>query len=180
VVRSVLLIAAATLAAQVPGWAQEAAVGGLKGQVHTVFTEDFTSEDDLHRERRGSTLDVYDQGGYQLEFLQYEPDGSLGGHTVFSRNGPQVLKIQTMGTAPFESNSTQNVFDAEGRAVETETYDGNGVLVSKSTNELVQKQNNSATYRLRETNADGSESTAEVTETTDKKREAGHRLGYSA
>jgi hypothetical protein len=149
---------------------------GLKGQVHTVLTEEVTIEDGLHREPEGSTLDVYDREGYQLEFFRYKPDGSLWAHTVFDRKGPQVFRIQATGTAPFESNTTQNVFDAEGHVVETDTYDANGILASKSTNDLVQKQGNSTVYQHRETTAAGSESTAEVSETTDPQTGITHQV----
>jgi len=175
-VRTPFSILVLTLAVQMPAWAQEAAALGLKGQVHTVFTEEFTNEDGVHREPTGSSLDVYDHGGYQLELFRYEPDGSLWVHTVFDRKGPQVFRIQATGTAPFESNTTQNVFDAEGHVVETDTYDANGVLVSKSSNNLVQKQGNSTIYERTETSANGSESTAEVSETTDPQTGITHQV----
>jgi hypothetical protein len=150
-----------------PAWAQEALAVGLKGTVHTVLTEEFRSDDGVHREAMGSTLDIYDSKGYQLEFLRYKPDGSLWAHTVYSRDGWRIFKIQATGTPPFRSSSTQNVFDAEGHVIETDTYNENGTLISKLTNDLVQQHGNSATYLRRETSADGAESTAEINETTD-------------
>jgi len=159
-----------------PGWAQEAAVVGLKGQVLTVFTEEFMGEYTAHREPTGSTLDVYDPEGYQLEFFRYKPDGSLVAHTVYTRNGLQILRIQATGTTPGESSTTQNVFDANGLVVETDIYDGNGVLVSKSTNELVQKQGATTMYHRREIAADGSERVAEVTDTTDPQTGITHQI----
>jgi len=174
--RITLSILVLTLFLQMPAWAQETVAFGLKGQVHTVFTEEFTAEDSVHPEPTGSTLDVYDPMGYQLEYFRYKPDGSFGAHTVYTRNGSQVLKIRATGTAPGESTSTQNVFDAEGLVVETDTYDENGALLSKLTNELVQKQGNSTTYRRRQTSADGSESTAEVSETTDPQTGITHQV----
>jgi len=159
-----------------PAGAQETIVLGFKAHVHTVFTESFKSEDSLHWETMDSSLDVYDPTGYQLEFFRYKPDGSLGAHTVYIRNGPQILRIQATGTTPSESSSTQYVFDAEGLVVETDTYDGNGVLVSTSTNELVQKQGNSTMYHRRETGSDGSERMSEVTETTDPQTGITHQV----
>ena len=159
-----------------PGWAQETVVLGFKGHVHTVYTESSKSEDGLHWESMDSSLDVYDPTGYQVEFFRYNPDGSLVAHTVYTRNGPQVLRIQATGATPSESSSTQNVFDAKGLVVETDTYDGNGVLVSKSKNELVQKRGNTTMYHRREIAADGSEKVAEVTETTDPETGMTHQI----
>jgi hypothetical protein len=42
-----------------PVRAQETLVVGLNGPVHTVLTEDFTSEDAVHRESTGTSLDIY-------------------------------------------------------------------------------------------------------------------------
>jgi len=167
VVRTAFAILFLTFFAGMAAQAQEARAIGLKGHVQTVHTEEFTTEGGARGESRGSTLDVYDQAGYELEFFRYKPDGSLWAHTVYSRNGWQILKIQTLGTAPFQSSSTQNVFDAEGHVVETDTYDENGVLVSKSKNDLVQKQGNTTVYQRTETSANGSVSTTEVSDTTD-------------
>lgn len=153
-----------------PAWAQEALAVGLKGPVHTVLAEEFKSDDGVHREAMGSTLDIYDSKGYQLEFFRYKPDGSLWAHMVYSRDGSRIFKIQATGIPPFRSSSTQNVFDAEGHVIETDTYDQNGTLISKSTNDLVQQHGDSATYLRRETSADGADSTAEINETTDPQR----------
>lgn len=157
-------------------WAQEALAIGLKGPVHTVLTEEFTSQGGVRGEPSGSVLEIYDRQGYQLEVYRYKPDGSLWAHTVIDRNGPLVSRTQVTGTTPFESRSTQNIFDAEGHVIETDTFDGNGVLVSKSKGEFVQQESNSNTFRRTETNADGTESTAEITETTDPKTRITHQV----
>jgi hypothetical protein len=159
-----------------PGWAQETAALGLKGQVHTVFTEESTAEDALHREPTGSTLDVYDPAGYQLEFFRYKPDGSLWAHTVYDRKGPQTIRVEVTGTAPFESHSEQNVFDAEGHVVETDIYDANGVLVSKSTYNLVQQQANASIYQRTETTTQGAENIMVISETTDPQTGLTHQV----
>jgi hypothetical protein len=156
--------------------AQEAAAVGLKGKIHIVSTEEFRSEDGVRREVTGSTIDVYDPNGYQLEFFRYKPDGSLWTHTVYIRNGWQIFKTQTTGTPPFRDGSTQNVFDAEGRAIETDTYDENGDLVSKSTNDLVEKQGNTTVYQRTETSASGSASRTEVSDTTDLQSGVTHQV----
>jgi hypothetical protein len=162
--------------AGVPAWAQEALVVGLKGPVHTVLTEDFTSEDAVHRESTGTSLDIYDRHGYQLEVYRYKPDGTLWVHTVMDRQGPLVSRTQVTGTPPFESGSTQNVFDAQGRVIETDTYDANGILVSRSKGEFVEQQSNASIYRRTESKADGTESTAESIATTDHETGLTHQV----
>ncbi len=174
--RTASLILFLTLLAAIPARSQEAVAVGLKGKVHTVSTEEFRSDDSVHRELTGSTVDVYDPNGYQLEFFRYKPDGSLWAHTVYIRNGWQIFKMQTMGTPPFRGGSTQNVFDAEGHAIETDTYDESGVLVSKSTNDLVQKQGNTTVYQRTEASANGSVSTTEVSDTTDPQTGVTHQV----
>lgn len=103
------------LLARLPSWCQEATAVGLKGLVHTVLTEEFSAENGASQEARGSTFEVYDRRGYQLEVYHYKPDGSLWVHTIFSRNGEQIFKSQTTGSAPFENVSVQDVFDADGK-----------------------------------------------------------------
>ncbi len=166
VVRTAIVILFLTFLAGTPARAQEALAIGLKGHVHTVLTEEFTTEGGVRGESRGSTLDVY----------RYKPDGSLWARTVYSRNGWQVFKIQTTGTSPFQSSTTQNVFDAEGHAIETDTYNENGGLVSKTTNELVQKQGNTTVYQRTETSANGPVSTTEVSDTTDPQTGITHQV----
>ena len=166
VVRTAIVILFLTFLAGTPARAQEALAIGLKGHVHTVLTEEFTTEGSVRGESRGSTLDVY----------RYKPDGSLWARTVYSRNGWQVFKIQTTGTSPFQSSTTQNVFDAEGHAIETDTYNENGGLVSKTTNELVQKQGNTTVYQRTETSANGPVSTTEVSDTTDPQTGITHQV----
>lgn len=170
-----LLILVPVFVAQIPLQAQEAAAVGLKGRVQTVLSEEFTSNDGLSREPSGRTLDVYDRAGYQLEFFRYKPDGSLWVHTVYDRKGPQTLRVQVTGTEPFESHSEQNVIDAEGHVVETDIYDAKGVLVSKSTNNLVQQKANSSVYQHTE-EAEGAENTTVVTETTDPQTGITHQV----
>jgi hypothetical protein len=55
--------------------------------------------------------------------------------------------MRTTGTAPFENVTVQNVFDADGSVFETDTYDADGVLTKKSTNEFLEKRTGSNTYR---------------------------------
>jgi len=148
----------------------------MKGRVHTVLTEEFSDENGLPRESRGSTFEVYDPHGYQLEIYRYKPDGSLWVHTIFSRNGEQILKMQTTGTAPFENVTVQNVFDADGNVIETDTYDADGVLTKKSTNEFLEKRTESNTYRSIESGVEGAVNTREVVESTDPKTGITHQI----
>ena len=164
------------LLAGLSAWAQEALAIGLKGPVHSVLTEEFTSEGGVHREPSGSVLEIYDREGYQLDVYRYKPDGSIWVHTVIDRKGPLVSRMQVTGTAPFESSSTQNVSDARGRVIETDRYDANGVLVSKSKGEFVDDQSNSSSYRHTESNANGIESTEEISETNDPKTGITHQV----
>ena len=164
------------LLAGLSAWAQEALAIGLKGPVHSVLTEEFTSEGGVRREPSGSVLEIYDREGYQLDVYRYKPDGSIWVHTVIDRKGPLVSRMQVTGTPPFESSSTQNVFDARGRVIETDRYDANGVLVSKSKGEFVDDQPNSSSYSHTESNADGIESMEEISETTDPKTGITHQV----
>jgi hypothetical protein len=159
-----------------PCWSQEATAVGLKGLVHTVLTEEFGDEDGVSRQSRGSSYEVYDRRGYQLEVYRYKPDGSLWVHTLISRNGEQIFKSQTTGTAPFENFSVQNVFDAEGTVIETDTYNADGVLTKKSTNEFLEKRTDSTTYQSKETSVDGIENTREIVESTDPKTGLTHQI----
>jgi hypothetical protein len=159
-----------------PSWSQEATAVGLKGLVHTVLTEEFSDENGASHRSRGSTFEVYDRRGYQLEVYRYKPDGSLWVHTIMSRNREQISKSQTTGTAPFENFSIQNVVDADGKVIETDTYSGDGVLTQKSTNEFLEKRNESTTSRSREHHADGTENTREVIESTDSKTGITHQI----
>jgi len=159
-----------------PSWSQEATAVGLKGPVHTVLTEEFIDESGASQQSRGSTFEVYDRQGYQLESYRYKPDGSLWAHTIISRNGEQVFKSQTTGTAPFETFSEQNVFDADGKVIGTDTYNADGVLTKKSTNEFLEKRTESTTYRSTESNGDGTENTREVIESSDPKTGITHQI----
>jgi hypothetical protein len=96
-------------------------------------------------------------------------------HTIISRNGEQIFKSQTTGFNPFENFSVQNVFDADGKVIETDTYNADGVLTKKSTNEFWEKLADS-TYRSKETSVDGMENTREIVESTDPKTGLTHQI----
>jgi len=174
--RRVCLALTLILLLRPPSWSQEAAAVGLKGPVHTVLTEELINENGMSNQSRGWTFEVFDRHGYQLEVYRYKPDGSLWVHTIMSRNGEQILKSQTTGTAPFENFSIQNVFDADGKIIEIDTYNADGVLTKKSTNELLEERTESSTYRSREIHVDGTENTREVIASTDPETGVTHQI----
>jgi hypothetical protein len=174
--RSDCLVLILLLLVPLPSWSQEAIAVGLEGLVHTVFTEEFGDENGVSHQSRGSVYEVYDRHGYQLEVYRYKPDGSLWVHTVMSRNGEQIFKSQTTGTAPFENFSVQNVFDGDGKVIETDTYNADGVLTKKSTNEFLENRTDSTTYRSKETGVDGVENTRDIVESTDRKTGLTHQI----
>src|SRR6266478_262365 len=113
VVRTAFLVLVVIVVVRMPAWPQEATAVGLKGPVHTVLTEEFNDADGTPNRSTGSTFDIYDRQGYQVEIYRYKPDGSLWVHTIFDRNGAQIFRSQTIGTAPFENSLVRNFFDAE-------------------------------------------------------------------
>ena len=161
---------------QLPSWSQEAIAVGLKGPVHTVLTEEFSDENGLPYQSRGSAFEIYDRQGYQLEVYRYNSDGFLWVHTIISRNGQRILKSQTTGAAPFANTSVQNFFDADGKVIETDTYNANGDLTQKFTSEFLEKRPESTNYRTSESNADGTENTREVVDSTDSKTGITHQI----
>src|ERR1700722_9789519 len=116
-----------------PSWSQEAAAIGLKGAVHTVLTANFHDEAGVPGQPGDSTYEIYDRAGYQLEGFRYKPDGSVWVHTIITRKREQIVRSQTISTAPFESYSVENVFDTKGRVIETDEYDGDKILKNKTT-----------------------------------------------
>lgn len=182
--KAAFLVFVFVLAADIPARAQDTVIAGLKGKVQTVLTENFDSNDSISREPSGSTLDVYDSAGYKLQSFLYKSDGSLWAHTVYDRNGPRVFGVDVTGVpdndgtriAPFEPYSERMVYDAKGRGIETDMYDPNGVLVSKSTTTLIQDQPNSTvTYQTDQ--RQGVESKLVITETTDPQTGISHTVG---
>lgn len=157
------------------GACQEARDMGLKGRVHTVFTEEFSDQETGAMEFRGSVLDVYDPDGYQIETYHYNSDGSLWVHTIFSRKGWQILGWQTTGSAPFGNSSVQQIYDSDGSVIETDTLDGSGTLTMRSTSESV-RQGESTTTISRETGLDGTETVQEIVESTDPKTGITHQI----
>jgi len=175
-VRTAFLALVVIVVLRMPAQSQEATVVGLKGPVHTVLTEEFNDADGAPNRSTGSTFDIYDRQGYQLELYRYKPDGSLWVHTIFDRNGTQIFRSQTIGTAPFENSLVRSFFDAEGHVIETDTYDGDGNLLKKSKNEFLQKEPGSTVYRSKESKSDGTENTREVVDSTDPRTGITHQI----
>ncbi len=174
--RTAFLALVVIVVVRMPAWSQEATAVGLKGPVHTVLTEEFNDAEGTPNRSIGSTLDIYDRQGYQVELYRYKPDGTLWVHTITDRNGAQIFRSQTIGTAPFENSLVRNFFDAEGHVIETDTYDGDGNLLKKSTNEFLQKEPGSTVYRSKESNADGTANTREVADSTDPRTGITHQI----
>jgi hypothetical protein len=174
-----LLICTGVLTARNSAHAQDTVIAGLKGKVQTILTERFTSKDLAGREPSGTTLDVYDPAGYVLESFRYRPDGSLWEQVVYYRNGPQVFRVDVTGTSPYEPHSEENIYDAEGRVVESDIYDANAVLVSKTTNVFAQQGPNSdIMYQRIETikGATATTVTTKIAETTDPQTGITHQV----
>lgn len=181
--KAVLSICVSILAADIPLQAQDTVIAGLKGKVQTVLTEEFTSNDGISREPSGSTLDVYDSAGYKLQSFLYKSNDSLWAHTVYYRNGSRIFRVDVTGVpendgrriAPFEPHSEFIGYDAKGHEVERDTYDANGVLVSKSTHAFVQDQRNS-TVDYYTDDRQGAENRLLITETTDPQAGIRHQV----
>lgn len=181
--KALLSVLALILASEIPLQAQDTVMAGLKGKIQTVLTEEFTSDDGISREPSGSTLDVYDSAGYLLQSLLYKSDGSLWAHTVYDRNGPRIFRVDVMGVpdndgtriAPFEPHSEHMEYDAKGRNIQTDRYDPDGVLVSKSTNSFIQDQPDS-TVMYQTEKRQGVESTFVTTEATDPQTGIEHQV----
>lgn len=139
---------------------------GLKGPVLAVLTEFFQAEGGVSDKPNFSLYEIYDRRGFELEVFRYKPDGSPWVHTIITRNGDKIFRSQTIGTAPFQSYSEENVFDAKGRVIETDEYDGDGILLKKTTWKF-EGRDQSSTTRWTETNGNGTENTTEAIETVD-------------
>jgi hypothetical protein len=157
------------LALPLPALPQEAIAARLVGNVHSVLTEDIDYQEDQSGVSRGSVFELYDLKGYQLELYRYKHDGSLWAHTVFIRDGWKIFELQATGTAPFESTTTRNFFDAEGHIVERDTYNENGILINQSKNEFLLNQSDETAVRSRETGENGEEHIRDIEEKTDPK-----------
>ena len=145
--------------------ANEAAIVGLRGPVHSVLTETFDYRGSLQATPTGSTLVIYDSEGYLLEEYRCEPDGSLHSHTKFTHKGWQVYRTEAASAVASENRTFVRSFNSDGLVIETETYDGSGSVISKTKNEFLSKSGGATVSTSQEANGDGAVST---TETIDK------------
>jgi YD repeat-containing protein len=152
--------------AQQPAKNSEAFQIGLRGSVHTVLTESFDNRE--HPEV--STLTVYDRDGYELEEYRYEPDRSLHSHTKYTRKGWQVFKTETTSSVPAENRTFVQSFNSQGLVTGTETYDGNGALISRTRNDFGQRSGGATLSTSQDVKPDG---TVSSVETVDESRPVG-------
>ena len=158
-----------------PSWSQEATAVGLKGHVHTVHTEEFIDENGVSHQSRGSTFEVYDRQGYQLEVYRYKPDGSLWVRTIMSRNGRADIQIANDGHRSLREFFYPRRFRRGWQGHRNRHIQCRWSSHQKSTNEFLEKGPESTTYRSRDSNADGSENTREVIDSTDPKTGITHQ-----
>jgi hypothetical protein len=117
--------------AQQPAKGSEAAVIGLRGPVHTVLVKYLDPDE---QQPKLSILSIYDRHGYILEEYRYQADGSVSRHIKYTRDGWKVFKTETTSIVPNENRTFVQTFNSDGLVSGTETYDGSGVLIAKTTN----------------------------------------------
>lgn len=157
-------------------WGQEAINEGLKGHVQTVQTEYLRDQDDSLASV-GSTVEVFDPQGYQLEIYQYIPDGSLSTHTINTRSRNKIYKSQTYSAEPSQNSSVENIYDSKGLSAETNEYSGEGVLTRKSVSGFLNKQDQSSIWETQEITPAGTEET-QVVDSHDPISGISHQVGY--
>jgi len=140
----------------VPG--SDAALSGLCGPVHTVFTEISIYNDNGQRSTGPSKRATYDRTGYETELYQFDSRGALRQHTVYTRNGKHLVKTET--TSPPSPQKSVQIFNSAGAVTETDTYDGTGMLISKTVNHASDRKHRRSLSTTK--SADGSISTLEI------------------
>lgn len=142
----------------------------LEGRVHTVFTEDFVSDNGNVDSKQSSTYSIFDERGYRIESFLYKPDGSLWCHSITTRDGDHILKEQVFGFDTFVTYTVENHYDAQGRAIETDEFDGDGFLKKKTVSSFTDdKATHTIVTRWTETGPDGMQKSGEITDVTDVK-----------
>jgi len=163
-VLSILLLLATPHAA----CSQEARAIGLKGPVYTVFTETFSGSNTNPETSQGSLFEIYDKEGYTLEGFSYKPDGSVWVRTTYDRKGSTIFGYTIAASAPpFQSSSVRNITDSLGDVIETDTFDGEGTLISKVRHDPPKQDSSSIVYHSQETDQNGTTLTREIVEATD-------------
>jgi hypothetical protein len=123
--------------------------------VHSVLTETFDHRESLQATPSGSTLVIYDPEGYLLDEYRYEPDGSLHSHTKYTRRAWQVYRTETTSVVASENRTFVQSFNPDGLVTGTETYDGNGSLIGKTTNDFAQASRGATVSTSQEVKPDG-------------------------
>ena len=126
----------------------------LRGSVHTVLTTYYLPDGTQPRE---STLEIYDIHCYKLEEYRYEGNGRLHSHREYTRDGWRVYKTETTSIVP-EENRTETTATNE-RSEEIATYDGSGVLISRSKTDFPEKEGNAEVWTVENATPDGTVAT---------------------
>ena len=142
--------------AQQPAKNSEACGAGLRGPVHTVLNEGLNYPDDSRVERGNSDLSVYDRQGYLIEEYHYDETGTLRSHVKYTRDGWRILRTEGVSSVPSESGIVVNLFNSDGQMTGKETYDGGGVLISRTESAFSKDKNGGSGFAEKTTSADGS------------------------
>jgi len=151
---------------QQPAKNSEAAAVGLRGPVHSVLTEGVFYQDNPQGKPAGSTFVIYDPSGYLLEEFRYEPDGTPHSHTKYMRKGWQVFKTETTSVIPNENRTFTQSFNSNGLVTGTDMYDGSGLLIAKTKNDLPPQPEASTISSSQTMNADGTVSISKTVESS--------------
>lgn len=130
---------------------------GLRGPVHSVLTESCVYGDNGEKRPGVSNRFIYDPTGYEKESYEYDSRGVLLWHTVYTRNGKHLLQKESR--ISYSKQTFVYLFNSDGIVTETDTYDSNGVLTSKTANDSSVKKEKPTVSTTRTT--DGSISTIE-------------------
>lgn len=163
----ILLPLSQVLFGQQPAKSSEAAIVGLRGPVQSVLTKYVDYRDNPDGKPTSSSLTIYDPRGYLAEEYRYDADGVLHSHTKYMRDEWRVFKTETTSTVPNESRTFVQSFNADGLVTGTETYDGTGLLIDRTTTAFQPTTGDPAISRSKTTLPDGTVSTTTTAETTD-------------
>ena len=134
-----------------------AVMSGLRGPVQSVLTEIFIYNDNGERAPGACERAIYDRTGYETELYEFDSQLVLRRHTVYTRNGTHLVNTET--TNPFSKQRFVQRFNSVGALTQTDTYDSNGVLTTRTANGASVKTGRQSLLTTRST--DGSISTIE-------------------
>ncbi|MGA8035137.1 MAG: hypothetical protein WB985_04130 [Candidatus Acidiferrales bacterium] len=135
--RHALLVAAvfALGAASRPLHSQELAWTGLNGPVHAVRTEFFSDATAAPDKPTYSDYQIYDTRGFMQEMFHDPHDGTHEDHSISTHVGNKLFRYQVIGSDPadpWQTYTEEFAYDAEGREIESDRYDRNGVFFGRS------------------------------------------------